>query len=91
LTKEAEPAGACPMADEKPWRKTESEWCSAGLDRPEIAEAVADHGSWGAPECVAVGSIMVPTDRVPVDEDVVAAIVATINAGNVNALPPIHV
>ena len=34
---------------------------------------------------------MVPTDRVPVDEDVVAAIVATINAGNVNALPPIHV
>jgi len=31
------------------------------------------------------------TDRLPVDEDVVAGIVATIKAGNVNALPPLHV
>src|SRR6516162_6174774 len=34
----------------------------------------SDHGSWGAPACVAVGSIMVPTDRLPVDEDIVAGI-----------------
>ena len=38
------------------------------------AQALADHGSWGAPACVAVGSIIVPTDRLPVDEDVVAGI-----------------
>jgi hypothetical protein len=48
-------------------------------------------GSWGAPEDVTVGSIRVPADRLPVDEDVVEAIVAAIKAGNVNALPPIHV
>jgi hypothetical protein len=48
-------------------------------------------GSWGAPEDVTVGSIRVPADRLPVDEDVVEAIVAAIKAGNVNALPSIHV
>src|ERR1700686_844828 len=44
-----------------------------------------------APEYVTVGSISVHPDRLPVDEDVVEGIVATIKAGNVNALPPIHV
>jgi hypothetical protein len=38
-------------------------------------------GSWGAPEDVTVGSIRVPADRLPVDEDVVEAIVAAIKAG----------
>jgi hypothetical protein len=40
---------------------------------------------------VTVASIRVHPDRLPVDEDVVEGIVATIKAGNVNALPPIHV
>ena len=31
------------------------------------AQALADHGSWGAPACVAVGSIIVPTDHLPVE------------------------
>jgi ParB-like nuclease domain len=63
------------------------------LDRleSEIAQAPADRGLWGAPEYVTVGSISVHPDRLPVDEDVVEGIVATIKAGNVNALPPIHV
>ncbi len=57
----------------------------------ESARTTANRGLWGTPEYVAVGSIMVPTDRLPVDEDVVERIVATIKAGNVNALPPLHV
>ena len=57
----------------------------------EIAQAPADRESWGVPEYVTVASIRVRSDRLPVDEDVVEAIVATIRAGNVNALPPIHV
>ena len=57
----------------------------------ESARTPANRGLWGTPEYVAVGSIMVPTDRLPVDEDVVERIVATIKAGNVNALPPLHV
>jgi ParB-like nuclease domain len=57
----------------------------------EIAQAPADRGSWGAPEYVTVASIRVHSDRLPVDEDVVEGIVATIKGGNVNALPPIHV
>jgi hypothetical protein len=63
------------------------------LDRleSEIAQAPADRGLWGAPEYVTVGSISVHPDRLPVDEDVVEGIVATIKAGNVNALPPIQV
>ena len=57
----------------------------------EIAQAPADRGSWGAPEYVTVASIRVHSDRLPVDEDVVEGIAATIKGGNVNALPPIHV
>jgi hypothetical protein len=59
------------------------------LDRleSEIAQAPADRGSWGAPEYVTVASIRVHPDRLPVDEDVVEGIVATIKSGNVNALP----
>jgi hypothetical protein len=58
------------------------------LDR---LESEIPRGLWGTPEYVTVGSIRVHPDRLPVDEDVVAGIVATIKAGNVNALPPIHV
>jgi ParB-like chromosome segregation protein Spo0J len=57
----------------------------------ESARTPADRGLWGAPEYVTVASIRVHPDRLPVDEDVVEGIVATIKAGNVNALPPIHV
>jgi hypothetical protein len=57
----------------------------------ESAQTPADRGLWGAPDYVMVASIRVHPDRLPVDENVVEAIVATIKAGNVNALPPIHV
>jgi hypothetical protein len=43
------------------------------------------------PENVMVGSIMVVEQgRLPIDEAVVKDIMATIHAGDMSALPPIH-
>ena len=50
-----------------------------------------DRDTWSAPEYVKVSSIMVVEhDRLPVDEAVVENIMATISAGDISALPPIH-
>jgi hypothetical protein len=50
-----------------------------------------DRGTWSAPEYVKVSSIVVVEHgRLPIDEAVVKDIMATIVAGNINALPPIH-
>jgi hypothetical protein len=77
----------------QPLERLESEIASAPTleAAAESARTPADRGLWGAPEYVTVASIRVHPDRLPVDEDVVEGIVATIKAGNVNALPPIHV
>jgi ParB-like chromosome segregation protein Spo0J len=51
----------------------------------------ADRGKWSMPEDVKVDSIMVVEHgRLPIDEAVVKDIMATIAAGNMSALPPIH-
>jgi hypothetical protein len=48
-------------------------------------------GTWSVPEYVKVGSIMVVEQgRLPIDEAVVKDIMATIGAGDMSALPPIH-
>ena len=82
-----------PAAVEQGGEGAEGRETMQALDRleSEIAQAPVDRGSWGAPEYVTVASIRVHPGRLPVDEDVVEGIVATIKAGNVNALPPIHV
>jgi ParB family chromosome partitioning protein len=50
-----------------------------------------DRGKWSVPEYVEVGSIMViEHGRLPIDEAVVKDIMATIAAGDMSALPPIH-
>jgi ParB family transcriptional regulator, chromosome partitioning protein len=50
-----------------------------------------DRGTWSVPEYVMVGSIMVVEHgRLPIDEAVVNDIMATIGAGDMSALPPIH-
>ena len=50
-----------------------------------------DRGRWSVPEYTMVGSIMVVKHgRLPVDEAVVKDIMATIAAGDMSALPPIH-
>jgi hypothetical protein len=50
-----------------------------------------DRGTWSVPEYVMVSSIMVVEHgRLPIDEAVVKDIMATIGAGDVSALPPIH-
>jgi hypothetical protein len=48
-------------------------------------------GTWSVPEYVKVGSILVVEQgRLPIDEAVVKDIMATIGAGDMSALPPIH-
>src|SRR5271168_220733 len=50
-----------------------------------------DRDTWSAPEYVKIGSIMViEHGRLPIDEAVVKDIMATITAGDMNALPPIY-
>jgi hypothetical protein len=50
-----------------------------------------DRGTWSMPQNVMVGSIMViEHGRLPIDEAVVKDIMATIGAGDMSALPPIH-
>jgi ParB family chromosome partitioning protein len=50
-----------------------------------------DRGTWSVPEYVMVGSItVVEHGRLPIDEAVVKDIMATIGAGDMSALPPIH-
>jgi hypothetical protein len=46
--------------------------------------------SEGEPEQVNPENVLVEGDRLPVDEDIVAALMATINKGNGKVLPPIH-
>jgi hypothetical protein len=46
--------------------------------------------TWGEPEQVNPKNVLVEGDRLPVDEDIVAALMATINTGNGKVLPPIH-
>jgi ParB-like chromosome segregation protein Spo0J len=50
-----------------------------------------DRGAWSVPEYVKLESIMViEHGRLPIDEAVVKEIMATISAGDMSALPPIH-
>ena len=49
-----------------------------------------DPATWGEPEQVNPKNVLVEGDRLPVDEDIVAALMATINTGNGKVLPPIH-
>ena len=49
-----------------------------------------DRGTWSVPEYAMVESIVVERRRLPIDEAVVKDIMATIAAGAMSALPPIH-
>src|ERR1700688_4571703 len=52
---------------------------------------VGGRGTWSVREYVKVGSItVVEQGRLPIDEAVVKDIMATIGAGDMSALPPIH-
>jgi hypothetical protein len=49
-----------------------------------------DRGTWSVPEYAMVDSIVVEHRRLPIDEAVVKDIMATMGAGDMSALPPIH-
>ena len=56
----------------------------------DLTVGISDPVTWGEPEQVNPKNILVEGDRFPVDEDIVAALMATINTGNGKVLPPIH-
>jgi hypothetical protein len=56
----------------------------------DLTVGISDPVTWGEPEQVNPRNILVEGDRLPVDEDIVAALMATINTGNGKVLPPIH-
>jgi hypothetical protein len=56
----------------------------------DLTVGISDPATWGEPEQVNPENVLVEGDRLPVEEDIVAALMATINTGNGKVLPPIH-
>jgi hypothetical protein len=54
----------------------------------DLTVGISDPVTWGEPEQVNPKNILVEGDRLPVDEDIVAALMATINTGNGKVRPP---
>jgi hypothetical protein len=60
------------------------------LAMTDLTVGISDPVTWGEPEQVNPKNVLVEGDRLPVDEDIVTALMATINTGNGKVLPPIH-
>jgi hypothetical protein len=56
----------------------------------DLTVGISDPVTWGEPEQVNPTNVLVEGDRLLVDEDIVTALMATINTGNGKVLPPIH-